>query len=232
MRRPSIAHGLFTWQDGRVALEASLRSTAGFVDHVLIADGLIDGVPDEGLPWVSNLDWMPAAEYLPARVPISTHGPWQGAAPWETLSSACTWILQTAKMLGADWLLFIDADQELHGGEYLHAYLQAWRGDAFPIQRIDGPGPPNVCPWQLIRVSAFRRYVSGCYVLERENGEHVNLVPPGHEGLPLYERRPWISHHPERRPPWRINNRLGKLETVLEPPPLDVPTLIQPDKLL
>lgn len=238
MPRPSIAHGLFTWQDGRLALEACLRSTAGYVDHVLIADGLIDGVPSGGLPELSDLSWLQGADWLPEsrgnrrESPLSDRDPWISAHRWPTLSAACSWLLDRARYARADWLLFIDGDQELHGAEYLHEWLASWEGDAFPIQRVDGPGVPNVCPWQCVRVSAFRRYVSGCYVLERTNGELANLVPQTSERLPLYERRPWISHHPERRPQWRQGQRLGSLETILEPPPLDAPLLIQPRNLV
>lgn len=233
MRRPSIAHGLFTWQDGRLALEACLRSTSGIVDHVLIADGLIDGVPDLGLPHHSDLSWLAdrSLDWLPNRIPISD-GDRGGYYPWGSISSACSWLLETARAEGADWLLFIDGDQELHNGPILREWLATWQGDAFPIQRIDGPGCPNVCPWQCVRVSAYRRYVAGCYVLERMDGTLQNLVPQGVGGLPLYQGRPWISHHPERRPQWRQAQRLGTLEAILEPPPPGVPVLIQPAKLV
>jgi hypothetical protein len=221
----SIAHGLFTWRDGRVALEACLRSTAGIVDHVIIADGLIDGVPDNGQPWVSELGWMVDADYLPARVPISTHGPHRGTVPWASLSDACNYLLGTAKQLGADWLLFVDGDQELHSGENLSIWLNSCAGDAFPIRRPERAGN-MFCPWQLIRVSAFNRYLSGCYILEHHEQGPVSLVPEGPiVTLPPWPDIPWISHHPERRPPDRQSHRLGELEAKLEPPPVDIPML-------
>jgi hypothetical protein len=231
MPRPSIAHGLFTWQDGRPALEAALRSTAGYVDHVLIADGLIDGVPSSGLPELSDLSWLPQAGYLPMsrgnrrEHPLSDRDPWVAAHRWPGLSAACSWLLDRARYVGADWLLYIDADQELHGGQYLHEWLSGWDGDAFPIQRIDGPGPPVACPWQCVRVAAFKRYVAGCYIVETASGTVVDLAPRGSTPEPLWEYRPWISHHPERRPPWRRDHRLGSLETILEPPPPGVEPL-------
>lgn len=218
-----IAHALFTWQDGREPLEAALRSTAGVVDEVLIADGLIDGVPDLGLSYLSDLSWLQDADYLPERVPIS-------AKRWASLSAACTWLLTTAKQLDVDWLLYIDADQELHNGEHLRPYLESWGGDAFPIPRQDQRR--HLCPWQCVRVSAFTRYVAGCFILETTSGEQVSLVPPGgpDESLFEFERMPWISHHPNRRPPWRRKQRLGQLETILEPPPpveaIRLPSLI------
>ncbi len=226
MGRLSIAHGLFTWQDGRPAVEAALQSTAGIVDHVLIADGLIHGVPDLGLPHLSEFSWLQDARYLPPYVPIN-------AKEWTSLSMACSWLLERARVAGADWLLFIDADQELHNGELLQPWLEEWRGDVFPIPRQDSASNRIVAPWQLIRVAAFRRYVSGCYVLEHMDGRVLSIVPEGPppETLSRYLRVPWISHHPERRPPWRYHHRLGELETILEPPPSNR-VVIAPSELI
>jgi hypothetical protein len=208
--RLRIAHGLFTWQEDRTALEACLRSTAGVVDELIIADGLIQGVDPQGLPFLSDLGWLVDANYLPERVPIS-------AKEWRSLSAACTWILHQAKTLGCDWLLYIDADQELHNGNALREWLTGFDGDAFPITRVDN-GLRHGCPWQLVRVSAFRRYIAGCFVVEHERWGEMTLVL---EGMPELapDSAPWISHHPERRPPHRQSHRLGHLETVLEPPP-------------
>lgn len=232
--RLSIAHGLFTWQDGRAALEPCLRSTAGHVDHVIIADGRIDGVPNEHeLPDNSDLSWLAdrSLDWLPERIPISSRSSVPGLAPWPTLSSACTWILNAARRLEVDWLLFVDSDQELHNGQHLRTWLGVQErysvGDAFPIRRAERRGA-MYCPWQCVRVDAFERYLAGCYILEHRSEGPVTLVPPG----PLDQRimpqwsssAPWLSHHPERRPPWRQAVRLGSLETALEPPP-DVPLL-------
>lgn len=211
-----IAHGLFTWQDGREALEACLRSTAGIVDEVLIADGLISGVDPGGLPMLSDLGWLADADYLPPHVPIS-------AKEWRSLSTACTWLLYQAKRLDCDWLLYIDGDQELHEPGLLRTYLDSYQGDAFPISRVDldlsrGQGIRRACPWQLVRVKPFTRYIAGCFVIEHEHFGEMSLAPEGMPELAPADA-PWISHHPERRPPHRQAHRLGNLETVLEPPP-------------
>lgn len=228
-----IAHALLTWQDGRPALEACLRSTTPYVDEVIMAEGLIEDVPDLGLPWHSDLGWMAApSDFLPEHVWISSHANMEGVYPWPTLSSACSWLLDKAKQLECDWLLFIDADQELHNGGALRAWLETWPGDALPIRRAEPSGVQMLCPWQAIRVEAFTRYVAGTYVLEHADGRIVNLVPA--DGVARYSlpSAPWISHHPERRPPWRRGQRLGSLETILEPPPpsvaLTLPSVVQP----
>lgn len=216
-----VAHGLFTWNDGRTPLEACLRSTAGFVDELIIADGLIDGVPANGLPWHSDLRWLAEAAWLPGRVPIATK-------QWRSLSAACTWILEQARRLECDWLLYVDGDQELHGARYLREYCDAHRGQvAAPIPRVD-PGMVHSCPWQLVNVNKIRRYVAGCFVVETPDGGRLSLSPNHDTRCPMPDYGPWISHHPERRPSFRVLQRLGELETVLEPPPHDTACLQLP----
>jgi hypothetical protein len=224
--RPRIAHGLFTWRDGRTALEACLRSTAPYVDELIIADGLIQGVDPGGLPAFSDLSWLAEADYLPARVPISTK-------EWRSLSAACTWILHQAKALDCDWLLYVDGDQELHNGAELRSWIAGWSKSttpAVPIFRADN-GRRRPVPWQLVRVAAIERYLAGCFVVELTGGPGplgpgaLSLVPLDGRELPDPQGAPWLSHHPERRPPERYPHRLGELETVLEPPPLGTPSL-------
>ena len=220
---PRIAHGLFTWQDGRTALEGSLRSTAGHVDEVLIADGLIHGVDPGNLPWLSDLSWLQDADYLPASVPVN-------GKEWRGLSFMCNWILEQARERACEWIIFVDGDQELHGGERLREWLAAWPADAFPISRADN-GKLHPCPWHVIRVDAFERYLAGCWCLEHRRFGAVSLVPSGRVEPMLPLGAPWISHHPERRSQERqAVTRYGQLEVPLEPPPehteLPVPSLL------
>lgn len=224
-----IAHGLFLWQEPREVLEPCLRSTAPWVDEIIIAEGLIEGVPDLGLGMHSDLAWLAEpSDFLPDHVHISSRAGRSGTGytPWPTLSKACTYLLDKARSLQIDWLLYVDADQELHNGEALRRHLEAWPGETYPLRRAEPDGRQMMVPWQAVRVEAFARYVSGCYIVERQDGSRVNLVPSTdtshHYWLPS---APWLSHHPERRPPWRRHQRLGSLEAVLEPPPVDVPTV-------
>ena len=230
-----IAHGLFVWQEPQEALEACLRSTVPYVDEVIIADCLIDGVPDLGLPWHTDLAWLAEpSDWLPDHIAISSrasglHPP--SLAPWPSLSAACTWILGKARQLGCEWLLYIDADQELHNGIALRPTLEAWPTSlvTYSIGRQDKTRHP--CPWQCVHVPSLTRYVAGCYIVELADGSTVNLVPDEAE-MPVMAGAPWISHHPERRPPWRRHQRLGEFETILEPPPPRVPSVLLGDHLL
>ena len=218
-----IAHGLFLWQEPRQVLEPCLRSVVPWVDEVIVAEGLIEGVPDLGLGSHTDLAWLAdPSDFLPDRIHISSRGGGRdnvGQTPWPTLSAACTWILKKAQSLDCDWLLYIDADQELHNGPALRDWLGFWGNMPAPIRRCEPSGAQMCVPWQLIPTGLFARYVAGCYLLETRDGRTVNLVPPGpRDPWPL--SAPWISHHPERRPPWRRSQRLGSFETILEPPPL------------
>ncbi len=216
-----IAHGLLTWQDGRELLERCIRSTAPYVDHLLIAEGIIDGIPDLGLAPHSDLAWMAEpSDFLPAEIPISSKAAWPGQAPWPTLSSKCNWLLGEARRRDCEWLLILDADEELHNGDRLRAWLDSWPVDlaAFPISRKDGKSVKRA-PWHLLRVPLVKRYVHGVGYVELADGTVAWLVDEHSHDVPDLKRAPWLSHHPELRPPWRRGLRLGEWETRLEPQP-------------
>ena len=210
-------------------LEPCLRSTAGHVDEVIIAEGLIEGVPDLGLGAHTDLGWLAEpSDYLPDRIHISSHAADAGLIPWPTFSASCTWILGKARQLDCEWLLFIDADQELHNGDRLHDWLPTDDAIAAPIRRSEPTGLQMTCPWHLVHVPSIARYVSGCSVVETPTGDTIDLVPPGPLD-PWPPGSPWISHHPDRRPPWRRGLRLGQYETILEPPPAHRRFALHPD---
>lgn len=217
-----VAHGLFLWQEPRSVLEPCLRSTVPHVDEVIIAEGLIEGVPDLGLAPHTDLAWLAEpSDWLPEHIWISSHENDGGILPWSSIAAACDWILAKARALHCDWLLFVDADQELHEGESLKPWLaDLGQWPVAPLGRREPDGKAMPVLWQLLNVHAVRRYLSGCHVVELASGPKVSLVPPGPlsywpVGAPAV---PWLSHHPERRPPWRRSMRLGAYENLTEPP--------------
>lgn len=234
-----------TWQDGRSALEASLRSTIPYVDEVLVAEGLVEGVPDVGLSphsdlrWLADpeIDWLPEhiwicsrqgpkVEGIPRQVIVDTpDGPkeitvWRqrlieapGVAPWLTISAKMNWLLAEAKRRNCDWMLLLDADEELHNGHHLRLYLESYDAGAaaFPITRRE-LGRVTRTPWHLVRTEWVRRYLRGVTVCELADGRIVDLLSDSLESTGAISQEPYITHHPERRPPWRQAIRLGEYE--------------------
>ncbi len=199
-------------------LEPCLRSTVPFVDEVIMTEGLIEGVDPQGLPEHGDISWLAEpSSWLPERIHISSHEASQMMTPWSSIAAACNWILHKAQALEIDWLLLIDADQELHSGERLRDWLAAIPDNyAAPFRRSEQNGIQAAAPWQLVNPRLIRRYVAGCYIVETIDGHTRSLVPPGE--IPLWPagQAPWTSHHPERRPPWRRGNRLGAVEALTD----------------
>lgn len=214
MKPLRICAGVATWRDGRRALEPCLKSIAPFVDEIVIADGLLDGIDPQGLPSFSNLAWLDGedVEWLPPRMPMASR-------EWQTQSQQRTWILHQAKKLECEWLFFIDADEELHQGERLRMWLDQYGDDAFPMPFLNGNW--QRAPFKLLRVSAWWQFKCAGMFCEHRDGntypllsssEATNHQPPG-------ALSPWLSHHPERRTPERNGIRLGELEMKLESRP-------------
>lgn len=231
MPPPRICAAICSWQDGP-ALENALASIEGVVDRLVIADGLIDGIEAHGLPPFSDLDWLHTV--APNAVVEQRR--------WKTQSQQRDWTLQTARELGCDWLLVVDADEELRNGDMLRPWLQVWAWDAFPIPFYfdeERKGCPSA--WHCLHIPDWRRYVCQGNMLENNNGEIVQLVGQTWWTQGREHGMPYLAHRPELRPEARRNIRLSDFEVALEPYPDDVkvwleptytPALLEPDGLL
>lgn len=211
-----IAHGFFFWQEPRSVLEPCLRSTVPYVDELILSEGLIEGFPDLGLAQHGDVGWLAEpSDWLPAHIHISSHFNDAGQVPWPSIAACANWILGKAKQLEIDWLLNIDADEELHEAHDLRVRLEALPAGTvcIPLRRLEANGNQAPCPWKLVNVHRLDRYLNG-HVVRLDSGETVDLVPPG--PVELWPG-PWLSHHPDRRPPWRRAGRLGDYENVTDP---------------
>lgn len=227
-----LAVGIPVWQDYDLIL-ATLRSVQPLKpDVIIVADGWTKGmIPPAGLELdalakrAERLRILEAAGTPPLRylaIPI-----------WRSQSEKRTVILEEARAGGCDWLLQIDADEQLHNGELLRPMLEkapAW-ASCFPVPFEWAPGEWYGTLWKCVRVAAWRRWVAACDLLETMAGDVYQVVTPDNRAPHAAEladadlRRglPWISHHADERPAGRRQIRVGELEHDLEPLPGDAP---------
>lgn len=196
MRSPSIAAGICTWQDGP-ALDACLESIRPHVDHIYTADGAFAGFDTKGIPT---------------------------GQVWPTQSSKRTALLRAAQTGGFDWLLQIDADEQLHRGDRLRDWLRLWHDDCFPLgfwfEGGRGAGVVEAAMWKLIRPARFVRVVAqGAYLEHVDGGTWCLMRETDDRDRIRIEAMPFLTHHPELRPPGRRELRFNYLENLIEPAP-------------
>ncbi len=224
-----LAVGIITWADGKEMLDKTVESLGGIADELLIADGVIRGVDRTSGNLAPFLDFpaveLRMGEWFPD-AHISSH-------VWDSQSVKRTWLLEKARSLRCDWLLQIDADERLHNGDRLKAWLPTWGGDAFPIPFQVEPWQLLCATWKCIRVGAWTRVVAGGAYIEHVDGTVYCVVPPDGRVPDGAEKfLPLLTHHPDERPPGRRDIRLGELENSLEPPPPDAPSSARVGELL
>lgn len=223
-----LAVGVITWQDGADNLVDAWESCElADPDLILLCDGVIDGVDQGGLPDMSDLPstidgyGISFLNDRPVTVRVESHR-------WSSQSAKRSWLLDTARTHGCDWLLQIDADERLHNAHLLRPFLDGWPADAFPVPFEVDPGVMLGATWKCLRVNAWRKVVSGGAYIEHRDGTVYCVTPPGNaapgverfDNLEQYRQiAPWLSHHPELRPEGRRAIRLGEVEHILEPPP-------------
>lgn len=221
-----IAAGIITWQDGPV-LERAIASVRDACDVVILADGAIAGVDRQGLPTVT-----PGLRELPVDKVIGDSG-----GVWSSQSAKRTALLDEARAFGCDWLLQIDADERLKNAHLLRRWLVHYPGDTFPIpfQFTANADPVSLGAWKLLKVHRWMRIVSqGGYVEHVDGNVYAVWSQTGQRAPVGFERMlPWISHHPDERPPGRAAIRLGEWEGILEQRPpetmeIDLPGFAPP----
>lgn len=229
-----IAVGIPVWQDYDLILR-TLRSLRPLEpDLIIVADGWIRDVVNPaggvaGLPATATRDERMRAIALTGPPPCR----WISIDVWRSQSEKRTVLLDEARICDCDWLLQIDADEQLHNGELLRPMLEHVdeRFGVFPVPFEYAPGEWYGTLWKCVRVAAWRRWLAASDLLEDWNGDAWQVVTDGNRAPHAAElvdadlRRglPWISHHADERPAGRRAIRLGDLEHVLEPLPTDPP---------
>lgn len=222
-----ICAGIITWQDGD-ALRNAIRSVEDVVDEIVIADGLIDGI---------DAIWHTADGSSGVIPPLSDRLDIDRAAPhahvaqrrWASQSAQRQCTLDMARSLDCDWLLAIDADEELRNRSALRPWLEAWRFDAFPVPfYFTDEHAAHPAAFKCLHIPHWRRYVAQGSILENTHGD---IVQVNGQNLWVGARdagMPYLVHRPELRPEWRQHIRLSEHEVALEPYPENVKAWVEP----
>ena len=215
-----ICAGIITWQDGP-ALDNCLQSIRGVVDELIIVDGLIDGVQADGLPPLTDQDRLWKL--------VEVHGGSFEQARWRSQSAQRNVTLRYAKQRECDWLLAIDADEQLCNGHNLKPWLDVWGWDAFPLPFYFND-VQEACPagFKLLHVPFWTRYACQGSMLENTAGEVVQVIGQTWWSRAKEMRMPYLVHRPELRSPERQSIRLSELECALEPVPDNVKAWREP----
>ena len=215
-----ICAGIITWQDGD-ALDNCIASIRHVVDEIVIADGLIDGIEADGLPPLS----APHIAQLYGSGAVRSFE----SQRWPTQSAMRTWTLEQARSLGCDWLLAIDADEELRNADALRPWLEVWRFDAFPLPfYFTDVHAAHPAAFKCLHVPDWRRFVAQGSILENQAGENVAVNGQNMWVGAREAGMPYLVHRPELRPLERQSIRLSEREVALEPYPENVKAWLEP----
>lgn len=210
-----VCAGIVSWQDGP-ALANAVGSVRDVCDEIVIVDGLIEGIDPHGLPALSNYD------------ELRRYTPHVEQGRWASQSAQRQRTLEFARDNGCDWLLAIDADEQLENASALRAWLAIWHWDAFPLPFWVTEGQVVSAAFKCLHVPSWRRYVCQGNILESSRGELVQLIGQTQWTRAREAKMPYLSHHPELRPEARRSIRLSEHETLLEPYPPGVKGWLEP----
>ena len=202
-------------------LETAIRSLAA-LDHVLVCEGPVENNPPTG-----------PASVLPKQTPHLTvlEGSWRSDAAKRT--EMVEWCHRRRWAAGeALWGLWLDGDEILLWGEYLHDWV--WRvsqqGDdenpvaGWPFALVELDGSVCLCMGKLVRVDLIRRYIVSSSYIELMNGDrrtvgnvfYWNPVdgPLQHdsEGRPHWRARPPLAGEPHLQHRPVLRSRLREIE--------------------
>lgn len=212
-----------SFREGRM-LQAAIRSLAA-LDAVLVAEGPVEGNPPIGPE--SDLSGRSNQFYV-------TNG------EWETDAAKRTDLLRAAKgkWPGELWGLWLDGDEILLWGEYLHDWL--WRvnqqGDpdnpvgGWPFHLVELDGSVALCLGKLVRLDLIKSYDVSSSLVTMINGTQLTLgnvecwnpidgpTLRNEDGRPNWRARPPLQGEPhlQHRPILRDRRREVERQHVAE----------------
>ena len=186
-----------TFCEGELA-KAAIQSVR-VLDHVLVADGPVEGNEPSG-----------PATVLPREDPRTTvlHGAWETDAAKRT--AMLEWVKGRRWLDGATWVLWLDGDEILLWGEYLRDWLARVTEGAgeenmtggWPLSLVELDGSVVWCMGKLVRAEAVARYLVSSSYIELVNGDR-RTVGNVDAWNPLEGPLQWTGEGAERRPHWR-----------------------------
>ena len=186
-REPTAIVSVTVTDSRETEIADAIQSVVDHVDRVLIVDtGITDGTLDR------------AAKIAKGKLAVTKH-------TWVDFSAARNAGLESAKALGAAWIVIVDSDERLNFGELtLRNELAKTQTDVLLIESDDGHYPKE----KIIRASANLRYVGPTHETliggsrETLRGMTFYELPKSNERLRLkFERDVKIlSEHVEKHP--------------------------------
>lgn len=217
-----ICAGIISWQDGD-ALTNAIESVHAIADEIVVVDGLQDGIDPAGLEPFTPVEQL--------RALCRDYGIHYVQCCWPSQSAQRQATLQHARAACCDWLLAIDADEQLCNPRMLRPWLEVWRWDAFPIPFYFAPNENRQAqplPSKCLHVPSWRAYRCQGTVLENQQGVLVQVGSQNGWVDPKRAGMPYLTHRPELRPQARQAIRLSEHETMLEPYPQGVQAWLDP----
>lgn len=208
-----------SFREGSLA-ESAIRSALP-LDGILVAEGPVEGNEPTGPKTV-----------VPDRKLIGRLKFFEGS--WESDAAKRTWMLDRAKQLwpGELWGLWLDCDEILLWGEYLHDWLErvVQGGDksnpvgGWPLALVELDGSVAICMGKLVRLDLIRKYLVSSSYIEMVNGDRrtVGNVPywnmkdgplvENWRARPPLQGEPHLQHRPILRDRGRVVERQHRAE--------------------
>ena len=219
-----------TWRDGKL-LEEACRSAAPYVDAIVVLDGGYQGIVQEYQAWSTDEEML-AAHSVDEKVHIvQLEGLWPGEIEKRNALLDIGRLTAETKEKEPLWALVLDADEELVNGDELADWIDRAEddgkfGQAIGLQRIEPDGDSYWATSRLFRLTPSTKYAGPSHILTSEEFGEVSIAHQRYPSDP--DRMPYIAHHWDRQPEWRLIKRLDGPLSPARTPPTSRRTMDQP----